>query len=114
MVTAIQIDQREDVDVNATGKINIVAGKNVYLGSEQDIRIDQVKAGDSLVGDFIRIKGAQGILNVAAPGTTNLTGGDTILEAADGSIGNSRTVPFVTNLLGRRHDHGPRPGRTFS
>ena len=40
-ITAIQIDQRDDVNINASGKIDVTAGTNVYIGSELDIRIDQ-------------------------------------------------------------------------
>ena len=75
-VFAVQISKREDVDVDATGEINIEAGGVVFLGSELDLNIDTVSAGDN-----VRIKGGQGIYSVAVAGTTNVIAGDLVLEA---------------------------------
>ena len=54
-IAKIVINRREDVDVDASGEINITAGGNVYLGSELDLNIDTVVAGTT-----VRIKAAAG------------------------------------------------------
>lgn len=86
VITTIKVGQSDDVNVNATGKIDITAGKNVLLGSTVTIKLDSVVAGDTTTGDNIRIKGSQSILDVSAGGP-DIRGRDTVLEAANGSIG---------------------------
>ncbi|HUU83030.1 MAG TPA: hypothetical protein VM243_05950, partial [Phycisphaerae bacterium] len=83
---------REDVDVEAGGVILVEAGGNVFLGSEKDLNIDQVLAGEK-----VRIKGAGGIFDMAVVGTTNVEATDLILEAATDSIGSS-TDPLSIDL----------------
>ncbi|MDD5049875.1 MAG: hypothetical protein PHH09_13195, partial [Methanoregulaceae archaeon] len=92
--STITVDQREDVDVESSGEINVTAGANVYLGSEGDINIDYVQAGET-----VRIKGGQGIYNVDIDGAPNVVSGDLVLEAAVASIGTADN-PFVVNLTG--------------
>lgn len=55
---------------------------DLLIGSEQDLRLDQVSAP----GD-VRIKTAGALINGAAAGTTNVSGRNVILEAANGGIG---------------------------
>lgn len=89
----IRVIQRDDLDVAATGNISIEAGKHVYLGSESDINIDAVKAGD-----IIRIKGGQGIYSTTIdPATPTLQGGSMVLEAGTGSIGTEQR-PVTTQI----------------
>ena len=68
-----------DGDLNATA-----AAGNAFIGSEQDLRINQISA----TGD-IRIKAAGSLVNatVAGAGVVNVTGGNMILESANGGIG---------------------------
>jgi len=98
-IDSIYIDQREDVDIEATGDVIVDAGGKVYLGSESDIRIVHIYAGDGLVGDNVRIKGGESILNVAGSSATNFRSADIILEAAKGTIG-TESMPIYTNILG--------------
>ncbi|MEP0981787.1 Ig-like domain-containing protein [Leptolyngbya sp. FACHB-17] len=92
-IAKVSISLKQDVDINTTGEINLTAGGNVFLGSEQDINLDQVKAGSE-----VRIKAAKGIVNVAASGAVNVTsGGDLVLEAGSASIGTS-TTPITIDL----------------
>ncbi|MCK9231001.1 MAG: hypothetical protein M0P18_10020, partial [Syntrophales bacterium] len=91
-IVAVQLSMREDVDVHATGTINVTAVGVVYIGSELDLNIGTVTAGDN-----VRIKSRQGIYSVAAPGASNVVGGDLVLEAGRKSIGTA-AVPIVTNL----------------
>ncbi|MEL7086290.1 MAG: hypothetical protein AAGM36_17535, partial [Cyanobacteria bacterium J06597_1] len=59
-ISKIVISLKQDVDIDAKGELNITAGAQVFLGSEQDININQVSAGD-----LVRIKSADGVYNVA-------------------------------------------------
>jgi hypothetical protein len=83
-IAKVMISQKQDVDIDATGEINLTASGNVFLGSEQDINLDQVKSGSE-----VRIKAAQGIYDVAIAGATNITATDLVLEAGSASVGTS-------------------------
>ena len=92
-IHTIVIDQREDVDVEIVDQVDVGAHDSVYLGSEtHNINLGLVQTD---LDDDIRIKSGQSILNVT--GGTNVIGGDTILEAANGSIGTAVT-PVKTDL----------------
>ena len=69
-----------------TGALDADAGSGLaFLGSEEDLRIDQVAA----TGE-IRIKTAGSLINGAStPGTVNVRGAYTILEAGNGGIGSA-------------------------
>jgi len=95
--TEIRIKQRDDVDIDALDSLNIVAGQNIYLGSEQDINIDQIS---SVSQGSVNIKTGQGIYNVANAGITNIISGDLILEAARGSIGSYNAPLSYESLTG--------------
>jgi len=96
-VTAIVIDQRDDVNVNATGVINATAGTNLYLGSgapeggsETSLNLGQIVAGDD-----VRIKSRPGIFNAAAAGIVNILGGDLILESGNNAVGTAAAPIFI-------------------
>ncbi len=82
--TEIRIKQRDDIDVDVRDSLNIVAGQDIFIGSEQDIKIDHITSTSS---DSVVIKGGQGIYNVASDSNANIDAGNIILEAARGSIG---------------------------
>ncbi|MCW8962189.1 MAG: hypothetical protein OQL16_00240 [Gammaproteobacteria bacterium] len=92
--TEIHIALREDIDVDATGAINIVAGDHIFLGSEVDLNVDQIAAGQT-----VEIKTGQGIYNAATSGVDNIAGTDFLLEAALGNIG-SAVAPLQIKSLG--------------
>src|SRR5439155_25455204 len=95
LVTEIVIDQRDDLDVFGTGVLNVDAGGNVLIGSENDLKLDYVKAG----GDA-RLKTATTIENDSTvAGRANVKSGDLILEAANGTIG-TPAAPVRTDLQG--------------
>jgi Ca2+-binding RTX toxin-like protein len=96
VIKTIVIDQREDVDLEITGKVDVRAQESVYLGSEQNnININLVRTA---LDKDIRIKSGQGIANVASSASAvNVIGGNTILEAASGSIG-TEARPINTDL----------------
>ena len=61
------------------------AGGFIYLGSEHDLNLDRIDAGGK-----VRIKTSGGIFDGASSTTNpNITGGDTILEAATSDIGSN-------------------------
>ncbi|MGH7895138.1 MAG: beta strand repeat-containing protein, partial [Candidatus Binatia bacterium] len=97
-IQTIVIDKREDVDVEAPGTLDVDAHDSVYIGSEDNsINLGLVET-DGLAGsDDVRLKSGQAITNADGNGATNVIAGDTILEAASGSIGTSGT-PVYTNL----------------
>lgn len=85
----IVVLQRDDIDIVGTAgqaaqSVQINAGTHAYLGSEQDINIDRVGAGQA-----IRIKGGGGIYEYALRDTSKaaISGDSLILEASTGSVG---------------------------
>ncbi|MCP5145111.1 MAG: leukotoxin LktA family filamentous adhesin [Gammaproteobacteria bacterium] len=83
--TVVTITQPRPVNVTVgQGALNASALAGVaYVGSEHDLRLDQVTATDE-----VRIKTAGSLVNAGAtPNTTNVSGSRIILEAATGGIG---------------------------
>ncbi len=97
-IHSIVIDQREDVDIeinSTSGQVDVQAHDSVYLGSEtHDLRLGTVQTD---LTDEIRLKSGQGIVNALDASGTNVIGGNTILEAANGSIGTA-LLPVYSNL----------------
>jgi filamentous hemagglutinin family protein len=85
--TEIHIAQHEDINLSASGKLNATAMGNVYLGSEQNLQIDQVQSPMD-----VRIKTGAGVSAVA--GKTNVSAANIVLEAAGGDLG-SQNAPVV-------------------
>ncbi|HQZ02069.1 MAG TPA: leukotoxin LktA family filamentous adhesin [Thauera sp.] len=75
-----------------TGALSASASGRVFIGSEQDLRIDRITAGDE-----VRIKVAGALLNAAStPNAVNVSsGGRLILEAASGGIGGTLDADHV-------------------
>ena len=95
-VNFIRVDLRDDIDLNAGGMINVNADNNVFLGSENDLRIGTIVAGEA-----VRIKTGMGIINASVDGAsaTNVQSGDLVLEAATSSIGSdSAAERFYVDL----------------
>jgi len=93
-INFIRVDLRDDIDLTAGGEINVDADNNVFLGSEQDLRIGEVVAGDS-----VRIKTKGNIVNAGGENTTNVSASNLILEAGSGGIGGSDADSmFYVNL----------------
>ena len=85
----IVVLQRDDIDIagnagQAAQSVQINAATHAYLGSEQDINIDRVGAGQA-----IRIKGGGGIYEYALRNTNQaaISGDSLILEASTGAVG---------------------------
>ena len=71
----------DDVDVALSGSLRAEA-RDVLIGSEQDLRVEQVVAAD-----MIRLKTAESLLNVATAPEQRILGQRIVLEAGQGSIG---------------------------
>ncbi|NGP18574.1 calcium-binding protein [Devosia aurantiaca] len=99
VLKAIIVDRREDLDVSVEGQLDAEA-KAVYIGSEQDLNLGQIKAGtfeeDKSTGQ-IRLKTSGNISNVLTSGV-NLLGRDILIEAGQGQIGNSSKAVTVSHL----------------
>ena len=94
----LTIKQKDDFDIATSGNVNITASEFIYLGSEQDINIDNTSTnGDGEV----RIKSEGGIYDVGT-GDQALHTGDLILEAATGAIGDENNAVRVN--LGPAND----------
>ena len=90
----VRITQREDVDVQADGYIDVRSDTgSVYLGSERDMNVQKIEAAGN-----IRVKTQQGIYAYAGHAAgPHIAGTDTILEAGGASIG-TPTAPLVLAL----------------
>ncbi|SMP07382.1 filamentous hemagglutinin family N-terminal domain-containing protein [Desulfurobacterium pacificum] len=88
----IIIHQRDDIDVDANGKVTAVAAGHVYLGSDSKMTVYNLFSKD----DWVRLKvygdilASSGIVNITAPQGL-------ILESADGAIG-TPDVPLSVYL----------------
>lgn len=99
----ISIVQPRSVNVAVgTGALTAMANGDAVIGSEQDLRIDQVSAS----GD-IRIKAGGSLVNASnLAGAANVVGNNLILEAANGGIGSlpdyegNVNSPFRVDITG--------------
>jgi hypothetical protein len=90
--SVLSIMQARPVNVTTgSGALTADANGLMLLGSEKDLRINQV----TTTGD-IRIKTSGALVNVAAAGVVNVSGQNIILEAANGGIG-SDTASLLVN-----------------
>ncbi|MEL7049785.1 MAG: hypothetical protein AAFO75_12670, partial [Pseudomonadota bacterium] len=93
----IDIAQREDVDLKASGNIDVKASSHVFLGSENsDLNIVRAKSETQ----DIRIKTGGAITNAAATGVAAIEAKNLILEASGGSIG-TQAKELTGKLSGR-------------
>ena len=92
-----RIASHEDLDVAASGAIDVSSGAHVYLGSEAAMELLRVEAGGSII-----IKGGGAITSGAPTGETAIIGADLILEAAGGSMGTPGTPVVLSLTAGSR------------
>ena len=78
----LTILQREDLDIEASGAIDLTASSHIFLGAETDVNLYAAHAGDNL-----RVKVQGSILNARTDDQATLKGTNFILEAAKGGIG---------------------------
>jgi hypothetical protein len=99
-VAKLRIELVEDVDVETDGVVTASGGKDVNLGSEGIIRIDQVLAGEpGNMDGKVRVKVQTALTNDRTDtlDPVNIRSGDLILEAEDQSIG-SQSAPLLIDL----------------
>ncbi len=78
----IIIKQRDDIDIEAFGSIQAIAGSSVYIGSEFNVNISSIYSRDN----WVRIKTGEGIYSVS-PGLNVDAPEGLIIEASNGPIG---------------------------
>jgi len=78
----IRVVRYDDLDLAADGEVQALAGGSVYLGSEGDLLIDRIEAGDQ-----VRIKSGQGLSGVDHGLDHVVAGGSLLLEAGTQGIG---------------------------
>ena len=94
--TAIVIEQRDDLNIDASGAIKVHAGSTAYIGSGTAagaLHLGQVVVDDK-AGE-VRIKGKGGVDGVGKAGVANVIGGDLIVEAGRGAIGTAGKALLV-------------------
>ena len=94
VLTAIEIAQRDDIDITATGDVSVSAKNAIFLGSEQDLKTKSVRAGG-----IVSLKTAGAITNTGPADIEVIQSGSLVLEAAGGGIGTA-AKPFVIALPG--------------
>ena len=95
-VAYIKIRQREDVNVEATGRIDAEASGTMYLGSKEEFNLGIIK------GTETRIKSGKGIYGLT-DGVANITCNDLLLEAATGPIGTINAPMAITMVNAGSH-----------
>lgn len=93
----ITIRQKDDIDITQRdpGVLVATSGQDIYIGSEDDIRIKEVSAP----GRDIRIKTGAGLVNAATDAAAPVTGRNVILEAGGGNLA-SAGAEFLVDLSG--------------
>ncbi|HHV64893.1 MAG TPA: hypothetical protein GXX46_07465, partial [Peptococcaceae bacterium] len=84
-VAYLKIKVPQSIILQSTGEVTVLAGGSVYLVSEGNLNINTVS---SQTRGAIRIKSAGGI-SAAGEDPVKIRGGDIILEAAGGSLGDA-------------------------
>jgi hypothetical protein len=90
------VAQNEDIDVEAAGTLQAIAGNDVFVGSESHVALQTLFAGDDA-----RLKTADGISGVLRGGMlVNVTGKNIVLEGGDGAIGEAFAPVLVAQEAG--------------
>jgi len=82
VITSIVINQVKDLPVSATGAVSITAVKDIFLGSQGDLKIGLLKTDGS-----VRLKVGKGITNASGGTAANVSAASLIIEGGDGGIG---------------------------
>ncbi|MCP4887379.1 MAG: hypothetical protein GY904_12290, partial [Planctomycetaceae bacterium] len=83
-LVAVQVQLREDLDMELSGNINISAGGDTFIGTTDDT--DAILNQLNIAGD-LRIKSSESIVNNAGASATNIVSNHLLLEAGSGSVG---------------------------
>lgn len=96
------VHRREDLDLNASGRIDIQASDHIYLGSEADLNVGQISTS---ADSTIRLLASSGIYDTSGDDNANIVGKELIIESDAGSIGTAAN-PLTLDLdsqLGSLH-----------
>ncbi|MFM8572116.1 MAG: hypothetical protein ACKOAU_11015, partial [Pirellula sp.] len=91
-LSMIEIAQRDDVDMYATGKLVVSATSAVFVGSENDFFLKDINTQGILA-----VKTGDGIFNSSGHQSTMVVADDAVFEAASGGVGTA-TNPLRVNL----------------
>ncbi len=92
----VVISMDKDFNIEATGNINIQAGTYVYLGSENDMNIENISAG---TGD-IELSSGGSILNAYDDNRSNLSGRNITLSTLAGNTGSADHALRINTMDG--------------
>ncbi len=95
--TEILISQKKDVDIEASGTLNAQATGPIFIGSEGDLALQNVRSTQE-----VRIKSGAGLSNAAADGVAAVQAGALVLEAGQGNIGSASKAMLVDVADGGR------------
>ena len=95
----VLIGQSRDIAISATGTVDATAGGFIYLGSQDNVKLDKIVAGTSNAPADARIKTQGNVTDAATAGQINVQGSGIVIEAGQGFIGTSAT-PVLVNILG--------------
>ncbi len=94
VIRKIEIAQRDDVNIHASGDLRVIAAGPVFIGSENDFSVEYIETTGVLA-----LKTAGGISNTHADqAVAMIKSDDLVLEAAQGAIG-SATIPIRLNSI---------------
>ncbi len=95
-VAFIEIKDVDDVDLTALTQLSVTSTADVFIGSENDLTIEQISASNQEV----RIKTGAGIDDTNTnDNSSQIIANDLIIEAGDASIGSADNL-FVVDLTG--------------
>lgn len=83
----ITLQEREDIDIHATGNITLAANEHVFFGGEEDARLMLITAGDEA-----QVKVSGDITNERTDGNAVITSGHLVLESGAGHIGTTDSM----------------------
>jgi len=92
-LSAIDIAQRDDVDMSATGTLMVTAATAVFVGSEEDFFLKNISTQGILA-----VKTGEGIFNSSGTLSAMVVADDAVFESASGGVG-STASPLRVNLL---------------
>ena len=79
----LTIKRKKDIDVAASGQLEIQTPNDLYLGSEEDLNIKLISSGGAA---SLRTEGS---LGDAGEGNSAVVTGDLVIESGEGAIGSS-------------------------
>ncbi|WP_322892276.1 LEPR-XLL domain-containing protein, partial [Yoonia sp. 72] len=95
-LAGLQVQQREDFNIEASDSVNITSIGETFVGSENQILLGAITVtGDGAGAGQLRLKAGNGIISNVDASITNITADSVVLEGGRGSIGRlaNETLP---------------------